>query len=212
MSFDVAIRSSPARVRTASVLRDVGRKGRGGGVWFVVAPIAPPRLWQMVNDAVAAAFDASIGDARGGEPALHRALGATAQAIARVQSALVEPNLAIDAQFAALVALDNVVLLTVSSGMRVYRARSGEPQRLLDTPQRSPGLSRGGMVVATERLVRGDLFVLGSRNGFGTRSVGAIAALLARRSDAASREVCDAALDPCAAAGIGASLVTLRVR
>lgn len=212
LSLDVALGSSPARVRTAQITKDVSRAAASGLAWCVVGPVAPPRLWHAVSDAAADAFGATLGDARAGEADLHRALGASAHAVARVQSVLVEPHLAVDAQLAALVHRRDAALVTVSSGMRVYRARGAEPTRLLATAHRSPGVARGGLAVATERIHRGDLFIFGSRDAFGMRSIGALASLLARRADASVAEVCEAALGPCRDAGIGAALVVLRAR
>lgn len=166
----------------------------------------------MVSEAVTSAWEKSLGDARGGEPALQRALGAGAQAIARLQSVLVEPALPLDAQFAGFVSQGDAALLTVSSGMRIYRARGVEPKRLLAGSQRTPGLSRGGMAVATERLSRGDLFVFGSRDAFGMRTIGTLAALLAQRVDASAAEVCEAGLGPARTAATGVALVVIRVR
>lgn len=211
LSLDAALGIAPARVRTAHIARDVSRACADGRAWCVTSPVTPPRLWHMVSEAVGAGFETTLGDARGGEPALQRALGSGAQAIARLQGVLVEPALPIDAQFAAFVAMGDVALVTVSSGMRVYRARGGEPKRLMGSAHRSPGLSRGGMAVATERLTPGDLFVMGSRDAFGMRSIGSLATLLARRPDAPVGEVCEAGLAPCRAAGTGVALVVIRV-
>ncbi len=212
LSLDAALGTAPARVRTAHIDRDVSRACADARSWCVTSPLTPPRLWRMVTDAVGSTFETALGDGRGGEPGLQRALGAAAQAITRLQGVLVEPSLPIDAQFAAFVAAGDVALVTVSSGMRVYRARGGEPKRLLGASQRSPGLTRGGMAVATERLVPGDLYVMGSRDAFGMRSIGSLAALLAQRPDAPVREVCEAGLAPCRAAGAGVALVVLRVK
>ena len=57
----------------------------------------------------------------------------------------------------------------------------------------------------------GDLYVFGSRDAFGMRSIGAIAGMLAQRSDAPVADLCDAVLAPCRAGGLGAALVVLRV-
>ncbi len=211
LTLDAALGIAPARVRTAHIPRDVSRACADARSWCVTAPLTPPRMWQLVTDAVGSTFEGSLGDGRGGEPALQRALGAAAQAISRLQGVLVEPSLPIDAQFSAFVSAGDVALVTVSSGMRVYRARGGEPKRLLGNAQRTPGLSRGGMAIATERLLSGDLFVFGSRDAFGMRSIGSLAALLAQRPDANVRDVCEAAIAPCRAAGAGVALVVVRV-
>jgi hypothetical protein len=193
-------------------MKDQCYAAANGRAWCVVAPVAPPRLWHMITRAAGLSFGATLGDARNGEADLQRAIGAAAQAISRVQSVLVEPHLALDAQLAAFVHLGDVALITVCSGMRVYRARGSEPTRLLANAHRAPGIARGGLAVATERIVHNDLYVLGSRDAFGMRSIGALASLLARRPDASVTEVSEAALRPCRDAGIGASLVVLRAR
>lgn len=212
VSLEVSLGSSPARVRSAQITKDVSHAAASGRAWCVIGPIAPPRLWHTVAEAAASTFGATLGDARAGEPDLQRALGAAAHAVSRVQSVLVEPHLAVDAQLAAFVHTGDAALVTVSSGMRVYRARGAEPTRLLSNAHRSPGLARGGLAVATERVQRGDLYVFGSRDAFGMRSIGSLAALLARKPDAPVAEVCEAAMGPCRDAGIGAALVVLRAR
>ncbi len=211
-TLDVALGVSPARVRSALLQKDAARNSPAAKACFVTAPIAPPRLWQPVADAVGSAFERSLGDGQGGESAVQRALGAAAQAVAQVQSVLVEPALPLDAQFTAFVLAGEAALVTVSSGMRVYCARGGEPRRLLANVHRAQGLSRGGLAVAVERVKTGDLFVLGSRDAFGVRSMGALAALLARNVEAPVAAVCSAAIDPCRELGIGAALAVLRVR
>lgn len=210
--LEAATGASLANVRTAQINRDVVRACQNAKAWCVVTPLAPPRLWSMVAEGVAAAFEASLGDGRSGTPGVQRALGAGAQCLTRIQSVLVEPSLTLDAQLTAFVAAGEAAHLTVSSGMRIYRARKGEPKRLLANTQRAPGLSRGGMSVSTERLAPGDLFVLGSRDAFGMRSIGAVAVLLAQRPDAPVQEICETALTSCRSNGIGAGLVVIRAR
>lgn len=212
--LDVAFGASPARVRTASLSKDVVHPLKGGAGWVVVNPLSPPRLWSAVSTAVAAAFEGVVGDGYGpNNPMLvQRAVGAGSQAVVRLQSVLVEPNLPLDAQLVGFVVHDSVVDLAISSGMRIFRARGAEPKRLLNNAQRSPGIVRGGLLVSTERLLQGDLFVFGSRDAFGMRSMGAVAALLSRRADATPEEILEGALASCRSGGIGAGLVVARVR
>lgn len=212
MGIDVAIGSSPARVRSTFLSKDVARAAPAHPVFSVVAPIAPPRLWSSITQLVGDAFEKTLDDARQGVVGMQRAVGAGAQSLVRFHSALVEPGLSLDAQLVALAIVGDAAHVAISSGMRIYRARNGEPKRLLTNAQRSPGISQGGMLVSTERLLRGDLFVFGSRDGFGMRSIGAVATMLAQRPDAPSVEICEAALAPCRGAGIGAGLAVVRVR
>lgn len=212
--LDVAFGTSPARVRTATLTKDVVHPLKGGVGWLVVNPLSPPRLWSTVTHAVTQAFEAVVTESYGpNNPMLvQRAVGAGAQAIARLQSVLVEPNLPLDAQLVGFVAHDHVVDVAISSGMRIFRARGPEPKRLLNNAQRSPGIVRGGLLVSTERLLQGDLFVFGSRDAFGMRSMGAVAALLSRRADAPPGEILEGALSSCRSGGVGAGLVVARVR
>jgi len=212
MPLEIALGSSKARVRGALLGRDQARAGPTGNVLCVVSPVSPPRLWAPVVEAVERAFLQSVGDGRGGTVALQRAAGAGAQGLARMHGALVEPHLNLDAQLVGFVALGDHAHMTISAGMRIYRARQGEPRRLLNSPQRAPGIARGGMLVSSESLLRGDLYVLGSRDAFGIRSIGAIATLLAQRPDAAAAELCEAALTPCRSLGLGVALAVVRAR
>lgn len=211
MGLEIALGSSPASVRASTMLRDGAAASPHGGAWCVVAPIAPPRLWQAVREVALKGFFTTLGDSTGAVP-LQRSVGAASQSLTRLQAALVEPNLSLDAQMAAMTVQGDAAHLTLSSGMRIYRARNGEPKRLLNSAQRAPAISHGGMLVATERLLRGDLFVVGSRDAFAVRSIGNVAALLAQRPDATSAEVCEALLNPCRSAGVGVGVVVLRVR
>lgn len=212
--LDVAFGASAARVRNASIARDVVRPLPHGAGFVVVNPIAPPRLWTSVSNAVGAAFEGVVAEARAPHnPMLvQRAVGAASQAVARLQSVLVEPNLPLDAQLMGFVVHDGVVELAISSGMRVFRARGAEPRRLLNNAQRAPGIVRGGLLVSTERLLTGDLFVFGSRDAFGMRSMGVVAAMLARHADTPPSELVEGALASCRAGGVGAGLVVARVR
>lgn len=212
MPLEIALGSAKARVRTAQLLRDQARAGPTGNALCVVSPVGPPRLWSPIVDAVEQAFLQSVGDGRGGTVALQRAAGAGAQGLARLQGALVEPHLGLDAQLVGFVAIADHAHMTISSGMRIYRARQGEPRRLLNSPQRAPGISRGGMLVSSEALLRGDLYVLGSRDAFAIRSIGAIATLLARSPEASATELCEAALAPCRSLGLGVALAVVRVK
>lgn len=212
MPLDVALGSSSAKVRTARVSKDMARGLARMQAFCTVAPIAPPRLWSMVTQSVMGAFESTLSENPISVTLLQRALGAGAQSLARLQASLVEPNLSLDAQLACMAVHGDSGHLAISSGMRVYRARGGEPQRLLGRAQRSPGISHGGLLVATERLVPGDLFVFGSRDAFGMRSIGAIAGLLASQPKADVADLCDAVLAPCRSTGLGAALVVVRVR
>ncbi|MBL8602525.1 MAG: hypothetical protein JNK72_11435 [Myxococcales bacterium] len=211
MALEVALGTSLARVRTAQITRDLALAGPDGHAFCVVAPLSPPRLWSTVNEAVRRGFFPALQEQKGINGGLQRATGAAAQAISRLRGALVEPNLNLDAQLVGVVTQGEQVHLTISAGMRIYRARGGEPKRLLNNPQRTPGVSRGGMLLSTDRLLQGDLLVFGSRDAFGMRSIGAIATMLAQRPAARASELCEAALGPCRTAGIGVGLVVMRV-
>jgi hypothetical protein len=149
LTFDVSFGSALARVRTAHIRKDVGFACTNNHAWCVVVPLAPPRLWHLVSGATSSGFQRGLGEGHASEPHVQRALGAALQNIHQVQGMLVEPALPIDVQFGAIVVSGETLLITVSSGVRVYRARKGEPKRLLAQGHRSPGLSRGGMSITT---------------------------------------------------------------
>lgn len=211
--LDVAFGATPTQVRNTPLTKDMVRPFSGGRGWVVVNPLSPPRLWSSVADAVARAFESVVvaGDTPGDAVRVQRAVGAGAQAIVRLQSALVEPNLPLDAQLVGVLGHDSVLDIAISSGMRVFRARGAEPRRLLSNAQRSPGIVRGGLLVSTERLQRGDLYVFGSRDAFGTRAMGAVAGLLQRSPDASPGALLEVALSACRTAGMPAALVVVRV-
>lgn len=212
--LDVALGTSPSKLRGAALTKDIVHPFARGRGWVVVSPLAPPRMWSHVTDVVARAFESVAVSDDGPLDAMRvqRAVGAGAQALVRAQSALVEPNLPLDAQIVGVLCHDSVFEVAISSGMRVFRARGAEPKRLLNNAQRSPGILRGGLLVSTERLQRGDLFVLGSRDAFGAQSMGAVAGLLARTPDAAPDALLKVALASCRASEIAAALVVVRVR
>ena len=212
MGLEVAVGSSPSTVRAGSLAKDVAWASPRHPVFCVISPVAPARLWSQVAETVRVTLETSLGDGQKGLGALERAVGAGAQSLARLRSVLIEPHLNLDAQLAAMVIVGDQAHIAVSAGMRVSRARNGEPQRLLNHANRTPGITHGGMLVTTERLSRGDLFVFGSRDGFGMRSIGAMAAVLAQRPDATARDLCDAVLKPCRSSGVSTGMVVLRVR
>ncbi len=212
MGLEVAVGSSPATVRAGSLIKDVAWASPAHPVFCVISPVAPPRLWSLVAESVRASAAESLGDGQKGLSGLERAVGAGAQSVGRLRSALIEPHLQIDAQLVAMVIVGDQAHIAVSAGMRVYRARNGDPQRLLNHAHRTPGITHGGMLVTTERLTRGDLFVFGSRDGFGMRSIGAMAAVLAQRPDATAKDLCEAVLKPCRASGVATGMIVLRVR
>lgn len=212
MGLEVAIGSSPSAVRAGSLAKDVAWASPQHPVFCVISPVGPERLWSQLAETVRVSLTESLGDGQKGLGALERAVGAAAQSIGRLRSVLIEPHLSLDAQLVAMVIVGDQAHIAISAGMRVYRARNGDPQRLLNHANRTPGITHGGMLVTTERLSRGDLFVLGSRDGFGMRSIGAMAAVLAQRPEASAKELCDAVLKPCRASGISTGMVVLRVR
>lgn len=212
MGLEVAVGSSPSAVRATSLAKDVAWASREHPVFGVISPVAPPRLWSQVAETVRVTVEEKLGDGQKGLTALERAVGAGAHALGRLRSVLIEPHLNLDAQLVAMVIVGDQAHIAISAGMRVYRARNGEPQRLLNHAHRTPGITHGGMLVTTERLSRGDLFVFGSRDGFGMRSIGAMAAVLAQRPSATAKELCDAVLKPCRATGLSTGMVVLRVR
>ena len=212
MGLEVAVGSSPATVRAGSLTKDVAWASPNNPVFCVVSPIAPPRLWSQVAETVLVTLERTLGDGQKGLAALERAVGAGAAAVGRLRSVLIEPHLSLDAQIVAMVIVGDQAHIAISAGMRVYRARNGEPQRLLNHAHRTPGITHGGMLVTTERLTRGDLFVFGSRDGFGMRSIGAMAAVLAQRPSSSAKELCEAVLKPCRAQGMSTGMVVLRVR
>lgn len=218
MGLEVALGTSLAKVRATQLACVAARAVSSVPVFAVVSPLAPPRLWSWVADGVLKGFEKNlteVGESKVGKISavqLQRAVGAGALALSAIQSALIEPHLSLDAQMVAVAVEGGAAHIALSAGTRVYRARAGEPRRLLNAPQRSPGIAHGGMHIATERLQRGDLFVFGSRDAFGMRSIGALAALLAARPDAPAVELCEAAIGPCRSAGLGAGVVVLRVR
>lgn len=212
MGLEVAVGSSPSAVRAASLAKDIAWASPKHPVFAVISPVAPARLWSQVAETVRVTLEESLGDGQKGLTALERAVGAGAAALGRLRAVLIEPHLALDAQMVAMVIVGDQAHIAISAGMRVYRARNGEPQRLLNHAHRTPGITHGGMLVTTERLSRGDLFVLGSRDGFGMRSIGAMAAVLAQRPGAPARDLCDAVLRPCRASGLSTGMVVLRVR
>ncbi len=212
MGLEVAVGSTPAAVRSARLAKELAWASADKPMFCVVSPIAPPRLWRVVADGVRSATETAFVETPGGTAALERAVAAGAQHLARLSSALIEPHLRLDAQLAAMVVSGDKAHIAVSSGMRVYRARNGEPQRLMNHGNRSPGISHGGLHVSTERLLRGDLFVFGSRDGFAMPSIGAMATTLAQRPEAPAKDLCDAMLRSCRSASVSAGVVVLRVR
>ncbi len=210
--LDAALGTSTARVRSVRIARDLARALPAPSVFYVTAPLGPPRLWAEISRAATTGFELALQDGTPpGESTLPRAIASAARSIEGYQSTLLEPNLPLDAQFACFLHVGDRAHLMVSSGMRVYRARDGGPQRVLGRSHATLGIAQGGLPWSTEALHRGDIYVLGSRDAFGMRSTAAIVAALSRDRVVPVWDLCEAALGPCRTEGLGAALAVLRV-
>ncbi len=209
MGFDVAIASSETVVRERRVKRDVAITAAGSSVFVVLSPLAPPRLWKLVADTVLGAFEQAIGSAPPTPATAQQAIAAGAAALEGLRARLIEPHVILDARMGVVLTLADGIFCAITEGVRVYRARSSVPERLFPKAARPAGLSAGPPFATVEPSAPGDLFILGTRDGFTVRAIGNLATALTK-GRAPVGELCDAVIAPCREAGIGSAIVVLR--
>jgi hypothetical protein len=210
MSYEVAIGTADAQVRTARLRQALARGTGGTTAYVVINPLAPPRLWGRVADEVATAFERAVDGLPPGPSLVARAAEAAGAAVERLRAQLIEPKLLLDAQLAVLAVGPEVMHIGLTTGVRIYRARGGMPERLFPRAPRPEGASAGGLFNASEPVLPGDLLVLGTRETFTVRSIGNLATVLSRAPRPPVSELCEAVVAPCRDVGIGGATVVLR--
>jgi hypothetical protein len=181
-----------------------------GTSFVVVNPVAPPRLWGWVGDAVLSALERSLEGQPASGASIQRCIEAATAAVGKVRAQLIEAHLTVDAQVGVLLLGTGSAYIALTSGVRLYRARNGVPERLYAKTGRPPGIATGQPQTSTESILPGDLFVLGTRDTFTVRAIGNLAAALARSQRTPASELCEAVMGPCRDAGIGAAAAVLR--
>lgn len=210
MGYEVSLSSADARVRSAYARRGEARSTSGAPMYLVVQPIAPPRLWRMVSDDVSGAFERAVNGQPPNPATVRTGIEAAAHALTRLRSQLIEPHLTLDAQVGVLLTGPGVLHVAITAGVRLYRARGGLPERLHSKAARPEGIASGAPFTTDETVENGDLWMLGTRDTFSVRSVGNLAALLARSSRAPVHELCEAIVGPARDTVNGAATVVLR--
>src|SRR5262249_12096865 len=138
------------------------------------------------------------------------ALEAMAEAIGRLRARLIEPEITIDARAGLLVTMPGAIHAALTSGVRLYRARGGMPERLWTQAKRPLGIASRELRPATEPTQLADLFVLGTRDAFSVRAIGNLASTLARAPASPAVTLCEAVVAPCRESGLAAATVVLR--
>lgn len=212
MDFEIAAGESEAKVRGTRLRREVTRSARNASVHLLVSPLAPPRLWGMIADAVLSAFENATNSVQcpGALALVESVSAASVGAVARVRERLIEPNLQIDADLGVVAVEGDTIIFGVSPGTRLYRARKGLPERLHAQECANAAIAQGALFVATERAEPGDIYLLGNKEAFTLRAISNLATTLARGNRLTSAEIADTVLGPCREDGVGASLVVVR--
>jgi hypothetical protein len=210
MAFEVALASAEALVGQKRCRREIAQSMAGATAFVVAAPVAPPRLWAQVGDAVATAFERALGNEPPTAAAAQNAIAAAAAALETLRGQLVEPHLLVDAQLGVVLTLADGLFCALTEGVRIHRARAGVPEQMHPKAVRPVGISAGPLFSIVERAQVGDLFILGTRDAFTVRAIGNLAGVLARGPRVPVSEISDAIIGPCREAGIGAAAVVLR--
>jgi hypothetical protein len=209
MTLDTATGEARARVRTALLPKDIARS-IGTEVAVVLSPVAPPRLWAMVTQsAIESVQRACEGQSHTSTLPARCAEFAT-RAVTHLRSRLIEPNLTIDAHIAVAVVAPRVVHLALTGGVRAYRVRNANVERLQPRAEDVRSLGLSAPHYATESFDRGDWLLLGTPEAFSIRSVSALTTLLSRGPDTSPSTIRDSMLLPAHESQHGGAIAVLR--
>ncbi|MBL8684379.1 MAG: hypothetical protein JNK05_34710 [Myxococcales bacterium] len=209
MTIDAAMGTAKVRVRTALLPRDLGALMPNEAA-FVLSPVGPPRLWGMVTNAASEAIHRAHENQPNNSTKPSRCAEFATRAVTHLRSRLIEPNLTIDAHLAFAVVAPRVVHLALSGGVRAYRVRSTNVERLQPRAEEVRPLGLSAPHFATESFERGDWLLLGTPEAFSLRAVSALQSLLGRGPDTSPSQLRDSMLAPAHETQQGGALVVLR--
>jgi hypothetical protein len=209
MTIDTSTGDARARVRSALLPRDLART-IGTEVAVVLSPVAPPRLWGMVVNAAIESIQRACENQAHTSALPSRCAEFATRSVTHLRGRLVEPNITIDAHLALAVIAPRVVHLALSGGVRAYRVRGSNVERLQPRAEDVRPLGVSAPHFATESFDRGDWLLLGTPEAFSIRSVSALTSLLGRGPDTSPSNVRDSMLMPAHEMQHGGALVVLR--
>jgi hypothetical protein len=209
MTIDTSTGDARARVRSALLPRDLART-IGTEVAVVLSPVAPPRLWGMVVNAAIESIQRACENQAHTSALPSRCAEFATRSVTHLRGRLVEPNITIDAHLALAVIAPRVVHLALSGGVRAYRVRGSNVERLQPRAEDVRPLGLSAPHFATESFDRGDWLLLGTPEAFSIRSVSALTSLLGRGPDTSPSNVRDSMLMPAHEMQHGGALVVLR--
>jgi hypothetical protein len=209
MTIDTSTGDARARVRSALLPRDLA-KTIGTEVAVVLSPVAPPRLWGMVVNAAIESIQRACENQAHTSALPSRCAEFATRSVTHLRGRLVEPNITIDAHLALAVIAPRVVHLALSGGVRAYRVRGSNVERLQPRAEDVRPLGLSAPHFATESFDRGDWLLLGTPEAFSIRSVSALTSLLGRGPDTSPSNVRDSMLMPAHEMQHGGALVVLR--
>jgi len=210
VGVEYAMGYADAQVRAMRVRREVAAMAPDGTAFMVASPNTSARMWRIVTDAVVKEFERlAAGQVPGTATVLALASGME-RAILWLRETLIEQRMPLDVSVGIAMPAGDSIHIAMCAGVRMYRARGNAPERV-PSPTSSPeGLLNGPLVVTTEALHAGEVFVLGTREAFSIRAVGNLAQTLNRPGPRSVVELCDGVLDPCRSTGQGAAAVVIR--
>jgi hypothetical protein len=209
MTIDTSTGEARARVRTALVPKDLARTIETE-VAVVLSPVAPPRLWGMVTQSAIESIQRACENQTHTSALPARCAEFATRAVTHLRSRLIEPNVTIDAHVAVAVVAPRVVHLALTGGVRAYRVRNGNIERLQPRAEQVRPLGLSAPHYATESFDRGDWLLLGTPEAFSIRSVSALTTLLGRRPDTSPSTVRDSMLLPAHETQHGGAIAVLR--
>ncbi len=208
MTIDAAMGTARVRVRTALLPRD--QTGLLNESAFVLSPVGPPRLWGMISTAAAEAIHRAYEKQPLNSTLPSRCADFATRSVTHLRSRLIEPNLTIDAHLAFAAIAPRVVHLALSGGVRAYRVRGSNVERLQSRAEEVRPLGLSVPHFATESFERGDWLLLGTPEAFSLRGVSALQSLLGRGPDTSPSQLRDSMLHPAHETQHGGALVVLR--
>ncbi len=209
MTIDTSTGDARARIRSALLPRDLART-IGTEIAVVLSPVAPPRLWGMVVNTAIESIQRACENQAHTSALPSRCAEFATRSVTHLRGRLVEPNITIDAHLALAVIAPRVVHLALSGGVRAYRVRGSNVERLQPRAEDVRPLGLSAPHFATESFDRGDWLLLGTPEAFSIRSVSALTSLLGRGPDTSPSNVRDSMLMPAHEMQHGGALVVLR--
>jgi hypothetical protein len=212
MTLESSFGSASARVNAALLTRDraapLGQEGA-----LVLAPIAPPRLWEPMSRALTDAMLRALENQPIDANLPGRCAEYAGRALRHYRDRLIETHLTLDVHLVVAVVTPRVVHLAITGGVSALRVRRGTFERLLPGAEGLPSLAGAATPwTAAESLEPGESIILATTDVLSMRALGALQSLLGREPDTGSSKIRETLLGPARESERGGAVAVLRAR